>query len=565
MDFNNFCSRMRREVSEFAVGGREETAAFLIWFLENYYRLETQEAIDCVCDHRNDKGIDGICVDDDEEVIYLLQSKFSPGDDQDQGDNDIRNFIGARQWFQNEDTVNDLLNSTASKELKSLIRRMRISEKTHYKTASIFITNKRFNTHAKEYIGITSDLEAYDCDNLYQRYTYFADEDICFPAIDLYLSNNTKIEYNLRDGTFVRVYCIKAKELIKLTGIQDRTLFRKNVRYGVGNTRVNKSMKETIENDGEHNNFFLYHNGITIICNTLVEDFANNKISIAGYAVINGCQSMLTFFENRHRLSNNLSVLAKIINVNSTSPLIKKITYYANNQNSISLRDLRSNDSVQKELQNQFRELFSNTILYERKRGESEQGYTEIIDKDLAAQLITAVFLGHPQDTHLKQKLFGEDYTKIFSRKINAEKIYLAYLLHITIKNNVDLLENESIKDYGLATFFFAHALSEILSQDALGKQILDNPRGFITQHKDILTDALRKLWEFVTPDINFDIDEFTRENDGFFDYKNVFKNSQFVESMSSKIRNDYIRLVRRDNQYSFSNIYSGLLGQHST
>jgi hypothetical protein len=563
MDFNNFCSRMRREVSEFTVGGREETAAFLIWFLENYYRLETQEAIDCVCDHKNDKGIDGIYVDDEEEVIYLLQSKFSPSDDQDQGDNDIRNFIGARQWFQNENTVNDLLHSTASKELKSLIESMRISEKTHYKAASIFVTNKRFNIHAKEFIGIPLDLEAYDCDSLYQRYTYFADEDHCFPAIDLYLSNNTRIEYNLPEGTSVRVYSIKARELIKLEGIQDRTLFYKNVRYGVGNTRVNKSMKETIENDNEHNNFFLYHNGITIICNTLKEDFANNKISIAGYAVINGCQSMLTFSENKHRLSNNLFVLAKIINLNSTSPLIKKITYYANNQNSISLRDLRSNDSVQKELQKQFRQLFNNTVLYERKRGESEQGYTEIIDKDLAAQLIAAVFLGYPQNTHLKQKLFGEDYTKIFSRKISAEKIYLAYLLYITIKNNVNLLKNESIKDYGLAIFFFAHALSEILREDILGKQILESPRDFITQHKDILTAALIKLWAFVTPDINFDIDEFTTENNGFFDYKNVFKNSQFVEKMSSKIRNDYIRLIRRDNQYSFSNIYSGLLDQH--
>src|SRR3989338_9345987 len=103
MDVNTFYNRMRQEVSEYSVSGRDESSAFLIWFLENYFRLESQQSIDSVCDHKNDKGIDGIYVDDEEEVIYIFQSKFSPNNDQDQGDNDIRLFIGAREWFQDAD------------------------------------------------------------------------------------------------------------------------------------------------------------------------------------------------------------------------------------------------------------------------------------------------------------------------------------------------------------------------------------------------------------------------------------------------------------------------------
>lgn len=34
---------------------RSESASFLIWYLENYYRLDTQEAVDSVCDNRGDK------------------------------------------------------------------------------------------------------------------------------------------------------------------------------------------------------------------------------------------------------------------------------------------------------------------------------------------------------------------------------------------------------------------------------------------------------------------------------------------------------------------------------
>ncbi len=37
---------------------RTESASFLIWYLEHYYRLDPLEAVDCVCDQSGDKGID---------------------------------------------------------------------------------------------------------------------------------------------------------------------------------------------------------------------------------------------------------------------------------------------------------------------------------------------------------------------------------------------------------------------------------------------------------------------------------------------------------------------------
>lgn len=557
MELNEFYIQMRKEVAEFSVG-RGESAAFLIWFLENFFRLETQDAIDSVCDQTNDKGIDGIYVDVDEEIVYLFQSKFSPNNNQNQGDNDIRNLMGARQWFENEESVNSLLSSTASKDLKSLVKRSKIPEKkTQYKLVSVFVTNKVFNSHAKEYIDVVEDLETYDCNDLFDKYTYFADEENTFPSKELFVTNHSKIEYNLPDGTISKVYSIKAKELIKLEGIQDRTLFYKNVRYGVGKTRVNKSIKNTIDEANEHNNFFLYHNGITIVCEQLDEDLNHNKISLTGYAVINGCQSMLSFFENKDKLSNNLFVLVKVIQLNLTSSMVEKITYYANNQNSISLKDLRSDDSVQRALQTEFRELFNNTILYKRKRGESEEGFNEIIEKDFAAQIIEAVYFSSPHNTHLKQKLFGEEYTRIFSRKINAEKIYLASMLYDTIDKKSELLNNDKIRNYGLSLFFFSHILSVIMKEDELGKEILENPKDFVTTNKSVLIKTLKKIWELMTPDINYELEEYTTEHENFFDYKNVFKNSQFIKTMTSRIKTDYIRLTRRNIADSFSSIYN--------
>lgn len=218
MDINDFYNRMRAEVSEYAKT-RSESAAFLFWFLENFFRLEKQDAEDAICDQTNDKGIDGIYVDDEDEIIFLFQSKYSPHNNQGQGDNDIRNFIGARQWVKDEASVQNLLNSTASNELKSLVIGSRVTEKTHYKSVSVFVTNKTFNQHAEEYIDTADNLEAYDVNLLFEKYTYFADNENTFPPVDLYVSNNSRIEYQLPDGTQAKVYAISAKQLLKLDGI----------------------------------------------------------------------------------------------------------------------------------------------------------------------------------------------------------------------------------------------------------------------------------------------------------------------------------------------------------
>jgi len=56
---------------------RSESASFLIWYLENYYRLDTQRAVDSVCDNRGDKGVDGIFVNDNNQTITIFQSAIS--------------------------------------------------------------------------------------------------------------------------------------------------------------------------------------------------------------------------------------------------------------------------------------------------------------------------------------------------------------------------------------------------------------------------------------------------------------------------------------------------------
>jgi len=565
MNITEFNSRLREEVNTYMCSGRNESAAFLAWYLKNFFRIEEQDAIDSVCDSRNDKGIDGIYVDEIGGEIYLFQSKFSPNDNREQGDNDLRNFVGARQWFESERSVGQLVASTASVELKSLVAQLEIADRisSGYSIYLQFVTNKMFDTNAKEFLNLPSNiLEGFDLNVLFSKYTYIADEEIQISPVSLSLSNLSRIEYNLPSGIITKVYPIRANELLKLEGIRDRTLFYKNVRYGLGKTRVNKDIKKTILHASEHNNFFLYHNGITVVCDTLEE--GPNYITISNYTIINGCQTMLTFYENRNQITDNIYILTKIIKLPSTTPLVQQITYFANNQNAISLRDLKSDDRVQKALQREFNGLFNCSILYRRKTGESKEGYDEVIEKDFAAQLIEAFYLGNPHNTHLKNKLFGDRYTQIFSRRINAQKVYLAYIVYNIVDQNAQHLVNEQIREYGLAKFCFAHLIGQILQKDEIGHQIYEDPTEYVTAHVETLKKSISKLWMLITPDIDAYIAEYTEQNNGFLDYKNVFKNAEFVRKLARRINSDHERIMVRHAEDSFSNIYTSFLDEES-
>jgi AIPR protein len=290
----------------------------------------------------------------------------------------------------------------------------------------VYVTNKIFDQNAKEYLN-TTEIDAYDNQLLFEKYTYMVEADVLNTPKILDLTNSSAIQYNAALDNNSIVLAVPVKQLLKLDGIQDHSLFSRNVRLWTGKTRVNKELASTISDQTEHSRFFLYHNGVSITCSNFVFSPNENKIEISGYQVINGCQSIVSFYQNRTNLTDNILVLTKIIKVAPQSPLIQKITKNANNQNAISAKDLKSNDRVQLSLQRKFLEIFNNTVLYMIKRGENTIGYTDVIEIDFAAQLITSFYFDEPYKTHLKNNFYGEDYEKIFSRNTSCQRIFLAY------------------------------------------------------------------------------------------------------------------------------------------
>ena len=96
MDFTKeqFEKKLFKELKFYKDNGKEESINFLIWYLINFFRIDEGLAFDIVCDHKNDKGIDGIYVDDDSKEVILLQSKLREKFNKGDGDGELIKLVG---------------------------------------------------------------------------------------------------------------------------------------------------------------------------------------------------------------------------------------------------------------------------------------------------------------------------------------------------------------------------------------------------------------------------------------------------------------------------------------
>ena len=540
-----------KEVGFYEVTGRAENSNFLLWFLVNYYRLDEDEAVDYICDTTNDKGIDGIFLDTNTEEIFLFQSKFRQDFSNGQGDVDLRNFIGAREWFTPEN-VGALDDSRASRELKDLVRRLEVFERIveGYKLNLVFITTGYFNRSAKDYIRITENsVEYWDCNSLYDNYTYIGSDNYVM-AEYIFNIDEDIIDYSGGENFPTYIFSVKASDIIELEGIIDKTLFAKNVRYGLGRTRVNKDIKETIENENEHKKFLLYNNGITLIAKDLSYNENRKELRVKNYSIVNGCQTTLALYENRNHISDDLKLILKVIKTGDNPQLGRKITYYTNNQNPISIVDLWSQDKFQQDLQENFKETFNDTVFYKIKPGEDTEGYDEIIPNTFAAQLIYSFILEKPYEAHLKTKIFSTYHNDIFDRNTNEYLIYFLYKIYNLIEDNISNIDNTTIRSYKLTRFFFLNLIKKVMKEDRLGNTFFYSPKNFYNNYKDRIKNSFTKLIKILMIEFNAVIEDASDDNTGYVDYKNLLRNSEEVIHLLREIFRIYKRsLVRHPEE----------------
>ena len=392
--------------------GRTESHAFLVWFLMHLMRLDDTEAQDAVCDGPDDKGVDGIYVDSNLETVYVFQCKLVQNKKRTVGDTQLKEFVGTLSQFRSATGIEAIRRSTSNSELAKLLESEKIGVRVDegYSVTGVFVTNISRDANATGFLSNRDDVQLFDKSELERRYIPVGPAPATGAAVTFDLFGYDFVEYSIGDVK-VLFAPLKARELVKLDGIENSELFAWNVRGSLGRTKVNRDIGRSIEDPMEHKHFLLFHNGLTVLCEEI--GHTDDKITIEKYSVVNGCQSLTSLYDHSAKLTDELRVMTRLIRLSPEHELADKVTHHSNNQNPINARDLQSNSMVQRRLQTEVNRDYSGSVFYRIKRGEPEQA-NEVIENDEAGRLLLAFDLRQPWACHQSYKILDERHAEIF-------------------------------------------------------------------------------------------------------------------------------------------------------
>lgn len=553
--YNNFSEILEKHYSGRAP---DFSKRFLKWFLENIFRLDEFMADDACVDAKHDKGVDAIYVDDISEIVYIVQAKTKTSDKATLGDTELKDFFGTLVQFNSKEKVESLAGETKNERLKQAIARNDVANKVAagYDVQGVFITNVSANEDAHNYVKKADTIDLYDAAKIVSEYVDLDVDGGISEKFTFDVSDSDVIEYDA-GGASARIFLAPALNLTKMKGISDGALFEQNVRLSLGNTKVNKSIKSSIREKSEHGNFPLYHNGINVLCREIIKE-DDQSITVADYVVVNGAQSLTSLLSERAKITDDLKILVKLIEVKGDVSLSQKITRNSNNQNAIKARDMKSNHNLQQRLKAEVEKVSGGKVAYEIKQGENNKG-KEVISNEAAGLVLLAADLEQPWSCHQKYKVMDELHSEIFGRpNVTGARVLALWKCFQEMPKSLGELENNSFANYTLTKYFLLFSVISIMKDSADGVRILNSLDKISNGgHLDELVDGFSKLAENAAIDLNAEV---APEDDEYFDYKNDLKSPKWCRAMSAKLLAQHKKDVKRDKADSVAKAFAKLL-----
>jgi hypothetical protein len=541
------------------VRSRTESRAFLIWYLESLYRLDRLMAEDAVCDGPDDKGIDGLYVDEINSRIDVLQSKIVQTPAKTVGSTQLKEFSGTLDQFDSPEGVENIRDTTTNLELRDLIETLNLPQRMRdgYVVRGVFVTNARSDPSARDYLAATNaPIALIDRAQIETQYIPAHHAPPVTQPVTFDVAGFVVGEYNAGSERII-VAPLCGRDLVAMDGIQFGGLFDYNVRQYLGRTNVNRDIAKSVADRNEHANFLLYHNGIAIVAER-VDTSVAGKVTIENYVVVNGCQSLSVLWENRAKLTQDLRILARIIELDRTSPLMDRITHHSNNQNGIRPRDFQSNNAIQLRLRAEFETMFNGQISYQISRGEHLGSALEGIDNELAARVLLAFDRERPWNAHETYKLFDELYAQVFARpEVNATRIVALVDLFRVAEAVTPEVKTSGLANLTLMKFYLLYLLRQAFNKDRLGAEFVRDPAPFVRRQED--RDHLGRCALEVLQDLKVDLEAEVEEREsaqGPLDFKRLLKTEKEVRALTKDVMSGYIKAVRRHRSASFTELW---------
>ncbi len=235
-------------------------------------------------------------------------------------------------------------------------------------------------------------------------------------------------EFNFRR---VLIGKVPVTEIAQLFARQGDLLLERNIRryLGTHGNRVNNAIFQTLTHAEKRDDFYFYNNGITMICRKFRHNALqgeNYQIKLEGMQVINGGQTCKTIERAVHAVQadpatqagaqgtsfENVYVLLRLYELaDDDQDFVREITYTTNSQNPVDLRDLRSNDEIQRQLEIGMRDLGYH---YKRQREDGGVGSQTISATVLAESCLACLNRMPHQAKCMRKEHFGKLYETIF-------------------------------------------------------------------------------------------------------------------------------------------------------
>ncbi len=472
----DYQAELEEQISRKLDPERLRSAAFTLLCVKAVLDIDFPEALEYITEGGDDGGIDALHISDIQDgefTVSLFQSKYRRKLDGASNfeENAVIKMIHAIGSLFDPDKAVSLRNNLLLRveEIRSLVRDGNIP------TVRVFLCNngKYWTRIAQEKIDIAGFGRQVTWQHVnHDKLVEFSQAQKSVKATVNLFGKAVVEEFNFRRVLIGKLPVQGIKTLFEEHG--ERLLERNIRRYlGLHKNRVNEGIKDTLLHAERQQNFYFYNNGITMTCtkfrhSALQEE--NYAVQIEDLQVINGGQTCMTIKETltQHPDScDNAFVLVRLYELGEEDEdLVHEITYATNSQNPVDLRDLRSNDPLQKKLEEAVAGL---GWQYKRKRDISS-GSSQAIPVSVAANAVLTVWQRKPHLAKFHGKeLFGKYYEMIFNDRLNAAQLVLAVLIFRSVdsERKRQAGTDEAPRFLSYATHFLAMILGRYLLQES--------------------------------------------------------------------------------------------------
>ncbi|WP_026957411.1 AIPR family protein [Aliagarivorans taiwanensis] len=415
-----------------------EQKAFPVLMVSSLLSVSDEEAEDSITDGSKDRGVDAVFVDDRDgrNSIHVFQFKYV-----DNFENTKKNFPSGEidklvSFFDDLLDENKSLEKTCNPLLWNKVKEMWVALNKPKPSIEVHFCGNTLPMQDDEKDRADSSLGKFKYFNIHHHsldsiVEMFVDKKSA--VINNQIQVVDKDYFDRTDGSIRGLICtVEATEIVRVITdpenpeLVHKEIFNDNVRVYLSRTnKINRKIIQTALS--EDNPLFWYlNNGITITCDSF--SYPKGKrapmVELKNIQIVNGGQTSNALFEANQIAPEKLDdvlILIRIIETKS-QPVSLAIAESTNSQTPIKSRDLRSNDDIQKKLEEAFEGM---GLFYERKLNQhSDKPKTYRIDALTAGQAHLAYGLELPEVAKKDRgRIFSDLYEQVFTDELTADDL----------------------------------------------------------------------------------------------------------------------------------------------